>query len=239
MHKGEFRDALALRYGWQPPHVPVSCACGHTFSIEHVLSCPTGGFPSIRHNEVRDLTATLLTEVCHNVVIEPDLQPLGGEVLSGGSANIQEGARLDIAANGFWGGRFQKTYFDVRVFNPYAPSNQQSQLSTTYRRHENEKRRAYDQRVREVEHSSFTPLVMSLTGGLGRAATTAYKRLGSLLAENTNQPYGAVMGWLRCKLRFSLLRSSIMCIRGFRSRKSRACHSTPTVDLVSREALIH
>ncbi len=34
------------------------------------------GFPSIRHNEIRDITANLLTEVCHDVSVEPGLQPL-------------------------------------------------------------------------------------------------------------------------------------------------------------------
>ena len=52
--------------------------------------------------------------------IEPDLQPLSGEVLSGSSSNTQDGARLDIAVNGFWGGRFERTFLDVRVFNPHA-----------------------------------------------------------------------------------------------------------------------
>ena len=42
------------------------------------------------------------------------------EALRGASANRQDGARLDIAANGFWGGTFERTYFDVRVFNPYS-----------------------------------------------------------------------------------------------------------------------
>ena len=37
------------------------------------------GFPTIRHNELRDLTAHLLTQVCHGVKTEPDLQPLTGE----------------------------------------------------------------------------------------------------------------------------------------------------------------
>ena len=34
-------------------------------------------------NEIRDLTAHLLTEVCHNVAVEPHLQPLTGETLHG------------------------------------------------------------------------------------------------------------------------------------------------------------
>ena len=38
-------------------------------------------------------------------------------------------------------------------------------------KHEKEKKRAYEQRVREVEHTSFVPLVMSVTGGMSREAT--------------------------------------------------------------------
>ena len=79
------------------------------------------GFLSIRHNEIRDLTANLLSEVCNDVCIEPDLQPLTREVLTGASSNVQDGARLNIAANGVGGGRFEKTYLDVSVFNSHAP----------------------------------------------------------------------------------------------------------------------
>ncbi len=39
---------------------------------------PKGGFPIIRHNEVRDITADLLTEICHDVEIKPTLQPVKG-----------------------------------------------------------------------------------------------------------------------------------------------------------------
>ncbi len=65
LHKGAFRDALCLRYGWRPPNLPSHCVCGDFFTVEHALSCPRGGFPSIRHNEIRDMTATLMSEVCH------------------------------------------------------------------------------------------------------------------------------------------------------------------------------
>ncbi len=72
----------------------------------------------------------LLTEVCNDVCVEPDLQPVAPNQLHGSSANIQDGARLDIAANGVWGGRLERTYFDVRVFNPIAPSNRNLPPST-------------------------------------------------------------------------------------------------------------
>ena len=87
LHKSTFRDALALRYDWQPISAPSTCGCGSKFSIEHVLSCPKGDFPSIRHNEIRDLTANLLTEMCSDVCVEPDLQLITGELLTGASSN--------------------------------------------------------------------------------------------------------------------------------------------------------
>ena len=117
-----------------------------------------------------------------------DLQPITGEVLADASSNAQDGARLDIAANGFWGGRFERTFFDVRVFNPHAPSNRHSNC---YRKHELEKKRQYEQRVREVEHASFTPLVLSATGGIANQATVFYKRLACCLAMKWDQPYTA------------------------------------------------
>ncbi len=120
---GIFIDALALRYGWAPPKAPTTCVCGAKFAVDHLLSCQRGGFPSLRHNEIRDLTATLLTEVCSDVKIEPTLQEVTTETMDRRTANISDGARLDIAANGLWGGRHERTLMDVRVFNPLAPSN--------------------------------------------------------------------------------------------------------------------
>ena len=84
---------------------------------------------------------------------------------------------------GFGGGRFEKAFVDVRVFNPCAQSNRRSPLASMYRRHEQEKKRQYEERVREVERATFTPLVMSTTGGMGRAAT---KRLASMISEKKN-----------------------------------------------------
>ena len=82
---------------------------------------------------------------------------------------------------------------------------------------EQQKKRAYDERIREVEHASFTPLIFSTSGGVGPAATIVYRRLATLIAEKQKQPYSRTLHWLRCKLSFSLLRLSIMCLRGARS----------------------
>lgn len=42
-------------------------------------TCSFGGYPTLRHNEIRNLTANLSSEVCHKVSISPTLQPVTGE----------------------------------------------------------------------------------------------------------------------------------------------------------------
>ena len=102
-------------------------------TVEHSLFCAKGGFPTWRHNEIRDLTANLLTEVCNDVYIYPVLQLVMPQQLSEAAANTQDGA-LDISANRVWGRRSAKTYFDVRVFNPRAFSNRNMSLLACYRK---------------------------------------------------------------------------------------------------------
>ena len=62
------------------------------FLIEHCLNCHQGGFTIIRHNGIRNLTARLLGEVCHQFTIEPVLQLLSGESLCPSSAITTDNA---------------------------------------------------------------------------------------------------------------------------------------------------
>ena len=218
LNKQEFRDALCLRYGWQLYNVPSHCVCGSSFSVDHAMICRHGGLTFIRHNELRDLTAGWLQEVCHDVAIEPPLQPLTGESITPASANRSEDARADVHARGFWGRR-QSAFFDVRVFHPNAPSYRQTQIASLFRRHELEKKREYGDRVRNVEFASFTPLVFSTFGGLGREATIFYSRLADLLSRKHDTCYNHTLSWMRCAISFSLLRSAILSIRGSRTLK--------------------
>ena len=156
LHKTDFTNALCLRYDWIPSHLPSPCVCSKTFSVSHVLSCPHGAFPIIRHNDVRDLTAKLLSEVCHDVQIEPHLQPLTGEFLRYKSAVLEDDTRVDIRTTSFWGCHHYRSFFDVRVFNAFAESNQSSSLLTTFCQHEGEKRRTYE---RAVLHLLCSPLL--------------------------------------------------------------------------------
>ena len=115
LNKREFYDALSLyRFRWTPKYLPSTCPCGKRFDVDHAMSCMKGGFVHRRHDDVRDLFASLLEDVCHDVEVEPHHQPLTGEVLIS-SANSSDEARLDVTAPGFWQ-RGQRAFFDIRVF---------------------------------------------------------------------------------------------------------------------------
>ena len=174
--------------------------------------CHTGDFPTIRHDEIRDITATLLTEVCHNVAPEPPLQSLSGEILNHHIVNKEDGTRLDIRVRGFWNGA------QDAFFHPNASSYCSMSLQAAICHHEQAKKREYGERVCKVEHGVFTPLVLSTAGGLGCEATIFYKRLAHIISWKY---YANVMCWLRFRLSFAILRSAIMCVRGSRSSNHR------------------
>ena len=122
-------------------------------------------------------------------------------------------------------------FFDMKVFNPNAQTKRQHSLSTHYTFHEKVKKRMYEQQICDVEHGSFTPLVFSTTGGMGKAANIFYKRLASQLASKRKQPYHIVMDWMRYHLSFLLLRLAILCIRGAHSKPGYAARGPESIQL--------
>ena len=95
---------------------------------------------TLRHNELRDITASLLKEVCHDVKTEPTLVEVNGEVLQERTANVKREARLDISALSFWTPG-QRVFFDVRVFNLHAQRYRFSELKRCFQINEKEKKR--------------------------------------------------------------------------------------------------
>ena len=59
-----------------------------------IMAFHGGGVTFAHHNELRDLTAGWLQEVCHDACVEPSLQLLTGESINPGSANC----RVDVWA---------------------------------------------------------------------------------------------------------------------------------------------
>ena len=146
------------------------------------MFCSKGGFICNRHNEVRDIIGEILKEICDDVAIEPHLQPLSGETFVHKTANTDPAARVDISARGFWT-RGQRAYFDIRIFYPMAPSHRNQSLQSVHEKNENEKMRNYGDRIRKVEHGSFTPLVFTTSGGMSHQTKIFFNRVAELMAE--------------------------------------------------------
>ena len=99
--------------------------------------------------------------------IEPRLNYISGENFEYRTANTSQEARLDISARGVWT-KYQRAFFEVRVFDPLAKRYKVESLEQSYRSNENEKKRFYNERVLEVENGTFNPLVFSVYGGMGK-----------------------------------------------------------------------
>ena len=156
-----------------------------------------------------------MREVCHDVQVEPDLLPIEGDVSRSG--NTAEKARLDVAGIGVWGS-YQRTYLDIRITHPNAPSYVNKPIEDVYLIHENEKKNKYNERVIQIEKGSFTPIVGSTCGGWGIEAQRHHKRIATLIAEKKNESYADVISYIRTRLRFCVLDSVLTAVRGVRGK---------------------
>jgi len=66
-------------------------------------------------------------------------------------------------------------------------------LSAEYNKHGANKKCEYAQRIWEIEHGVFTPLILSASGGMALEATI-YKWLAKKLSAKREEHYSVVMG---------------------------------------------
>ena len=207
------RDVIRLRYDWPIPDSPLVCVCGCYFSVDHAMICQYGGLVIQCHNEIRDLEAGLLKMVCHDVEIEPYLKPIAGEELNRG-ANKALNARLDVHCRGFWE-RQRAAFFDIwyvtqmRTHTKNLPQNRSISCTKMTR-------------VTEVEKGTFTPLVITTTGGMANECLRYHSRLAELIAAKKQETYSKTISWIRAKVSFEILRSALLCIRGSRAKRRRS-----------------
>ena len=126
----------------------------------------------MRHDNLRDLNAEMQREVCRDVVVEPDLLPLNNEEIQGAQGDR---AAPDISSRGLWS-TFERTFFDVMVLHPNAPSYRTTDPCQLYRTMERKKMVKYNNRVLTVERGSFTPLIYTTFGGWGPQLTQYHKQ---------------------------------------------------------------
>ena len=132
-------------------------------------------------------------------------------------ANIQAEARMDIVCRGLWSD-MQASFMDVRVFHANAPSYLKVPVSNLYKQHQNQKKLAYMRRVQEVEQGSFTPLVFSTSGGFAPEVGRVLEKAAGEICKRHRESYSETMTFIREKTRFSLLRSTLVALRGTKRR---------------------
>ena len=120
----------------------------------------------------------------------------------------------------------ERAFLDVRVTHPNSPSYRDKTIEQIYTQHENEKKQMYNDRIIHVEKGSFSPLIFTTSGGMGPEATRYHKRIAELISAKRNESYRDVVNWIRTKVRFALLNSTLIALRGERGRKRRSDETT-------------
>ena len=231
LNKQEFQDAICLRYNLTLSSLnkPRLCVCGEPTTINHCLTCKLGGYVSLRHDSLKGTIAKLLEQVCKDTTVEPGLLSITTEQLRKGT-DTSDGARLDISTRGFWT-PLDRAFTDVRVIHPQAQSNANSSLYQMYRKHEMEKKNKYNDRVLQVEKATFTPLVFSTTGGMGNEAVKFFMHLSEKISHKTGQSYSDTVAFVRRRLRFDLLKTCVISLRGFRGKHNSKTPEMESLDL--------
>ena len=108
-----------------------------------------------------------MNEVCHDVAIEPNLQPLQGESFVINQTANEDEAKIDTQANELWGSRFSSAFCD-KIFYPSC----QNVAKTAYRLLKNRETKELQISALNVEPSSICLLNFGSTGGAAPTATT-------------------------------------------------------------------
>ena len=99
---------------------------------------------------------------------------------------------------GFWE-RQRSAFVSVRVYYPNAYSYRDLTSKEIYKKHENEKKRQYAERVVEIEQGTFPPLVFTTTGGMADECVKYHSRLSELIANKKGESYSSAISWIRVK----------------------------------------
>ena len=146
-------------------------------------------------------------------------------------------ASISIKASGLGHSRFSRTFFDIKIFNPYAtfcPRN----IKGAYKQHEIQKKTEYEQIIIDVEHSTFNPLVFACTGGAGPSSSKVMSRLALKISEKGYDSYSDAISFIRTKISFALLWSSVLCLRRCRAIKRQIDHVESSIAATVQEGML-
>jgi len=179
-------------------------------TVEHALSCKTGGLVHIRHDDMADewkhLCATafspcrveceprIFSSVSHRAgTAASNTTPPSSSTPTTGTPQppTTTEERDDASCHGFWE-RSRTCIFDMRTMDTDARSYWKKEPTKVLEQHEKEKKDKYLQNCLEMRND-FTPMVYSVDGIAGREARNAEKRLATQLAGKWNSEYSQVV----------------------------------------------
>ena len=107
--------------------------------------------------------------------------------------------------------------FDIRIVDTDARSYCSRPPMDVLFAAEEEKKRKYQSACND-RRAQFTPICVSVDGMMGKEAGVFVKRLADRLSRKWNCNYSTVLGWIRTHLTFAILRATILCLRGSRTK---------------------
>jgi len=66
------------------------------------------------------------------------------------------------------------------------------------------------------EHATFTPAVLSTSGGMGKEMDRLVRQIAMKLSLNRGERYSDTVGFIRRRIRFDLLRTCVISLRGYK-----------------------
>ena len=96
--------------------------------------------------------------------------------------------------------------FDVRVVDTDAQSYISHSVADVLVSAEEEKKR--NRLAAEARHASFSPFVVSVNGALGKETALFLGHIPDRLSVARGRGYGNVLGWLKARLGFAVIRAT-------------------------------
>ena len=122
----------------------------------------------------------------------------------------------DLCIRGVWLPQAE-ALFDIRVVDTDAQSYLRHAPSRVLYNAEVEKKNKYADAC-SARRAHFTPLCFSVDGLAGTEATCFLRRMACRLSTRWDRNYAEVLGWIRARLAFAILRASVLCIHGSRTK---------------------
>ena len=176
-----------MLYKWSPKYIHSTCVGGKRFEVDHALLCQKGGFIHRRHDEVKELIGHIW-QMSYTMMwrSNPILYqtPVKYHITQPTDNKKQDSSPFKTF------GKEGNEHSDVRILNHFAQTHLRQKLENSFSNNEKEKKRSYGQRVIDVEHGSFTPLIFSSHWGYRRETDRFFSVLAEKLSTKKDISYG-------------------------------------------------